>query len=82
MEAIGCLVPEFRSEKRRGHGKQLFEKMQCFYIATYLRILSCYVKLTRVLVKSIDRGGGRGIGNGSESRDFSALQVYSARHVL
>ena len=30
---------------------QLFEKTQCFYIATYLRILSCYIKLTRVLVK-------------------------------
>ena len=45
MEAMGCLVPEFRSEKCCGHGTQLFEKMQCFYVATYLRILSCYVKL-------------------------------------
>ena len=51
MEAIGCLVPEFQSEKRRGHGTQLFEKTHCFYVATYLRILSCYVTLTRVLVK-------------------------------
>ena len=30
---------------------QLFEKMQCFYVATCLGILLCYVKLTRVLVK-------------------------------
>ena len=51
MEAIGCLVPEFRSEKRRGHGTQLFEKTYCFYVATYLRMLSCYVTLTCVLVK-------------------------------
>ena len=51
MEAIGCLVPEFRSEKRRGHGTQLFKKTQCFYVATYLCILSYYITLTRVLVK-------------------------------
>ena len=29
---MGCLVPEFRSEKRRGRGTQLFEKTQCFYV--------------------------------------------------
>ena len=51
MEAIGCLVPELRSEKHCGHGMQLFEKMQCFYVATCLRILSCCIKFTRVLVK-------------------------------
>ena len=51
MEAIGCLVPELQSEKHRGRGMQLFEKMQCFCIATCLGILSCYVKSTRVLVK-------------------------------
>jgi len=55
MEAIGCLVPELRSETHRGHGTQVFEKTQCFYIVTVnckcLRILSCYVKLTCVLVK-------------------------------
>ena len=51
MEVIGCLVPEFQSERRRGREIQLFKKMQCFCVATYLRILSCYVKLTCVLVK-------------------------------
>ena len=51
MEAIGCLVPELQSEKHRGRRLQLFEKMQYFYVATCLSILSCYVKLTRVLVK-------------------------------
>ena len=51
MEAIGCFVPELRSEKHCGRGTQLFEKTQCFYVATGLCILSCYVKLTRVLVK-------------------------------
>ena len=33
MEAIGCLVPELQSEMRSGCGRQLFEKMHCFYIA-------------------------------------------------
>ena len=51
MEAIDCLVPEFRNKKHHGRGIQLFEKTQCFYFAMCLRILSCYVKLTRVLVK-------------------------------
>ena len=51
MEVIGCLVPELRSEKHRRRGTQLFKKMQCFYVATYLRILSCYIKSTCVLVK-------------------------------
>ena len=51
MEAIGCLVPELRSEKHCRHGTQLFKKMKCFYVATCLRILPCYVKLTCVLVK-------------------------------
>ena len=46
MEAIGCLVPELRSEKHHGHGTQLFNKTHCFYVATRLRILLCYVKLT------------------------------------
>ena len=51
MEAIGCLVPELRSEKHRRCGMQLFEKMQRFYVATCLGILSCHIKLTSVLVK-------------------------------
>ena len=54
MEAIGCLVPELRSEMHRGRRTQVFEKMQCFYAVTVncsLRKLSCYIKSTRVLVK-------------------------------
>ena len=51
MEAIGCLVPELQSEKHRRHGTQLFEKTQCFYVATCLRMLLCYEKLTHVFVK-------------------------------
>ena len=51
MEAIGCLVLKLQSEKHRGRGTQLFEKTQCFYIATCLRIPSCYKKLTHVFVK-------------------------------
>ena len=34
MEAIGCLVPELQSEMRSGCETQLFEKTQCFYVAT------------------------------------------------
>ena len=46
MEAISCLVPELQSEKHRGHGTQIFEKTQCFYVATCLRILLCYTTFT------------------------------------
>ena len=52
MEVIGCLVPELWSEKHHRCGTQLLENTQCFYVATCLRILSCYVKLTLVLVKT------------------------------
>ena len=45
------MVPEFRSEKHCERGTHFFEKTQCFYIATHLRILSCHVNLTHVLVK-------------------------------
>ena len=34
MEAIGCLVPELQSEMHSESGMQLFEKAQCFYVAT------------------------------------------------
>ena len=51
MEAIGCLVPKLWSKKHCGRRMQLFEKTQYFYVAMYLRILLCYVKLTQVLVK-------------------------------
>ena len=47
MEAIGCLVPELRSEEHRERETQLFEKTQCFYVATCLRILLCYVNAYR-----------------------------------
>ena len=40
-----------QSEKHRGRRTQLFEKTQCVYVATCLRILSCYEKLTHVFVK-------------------------------
>ena len=40
--AIGLLVPELQSEKHRGCGTQLFEKMQCFYIATVNFNVSVY----------------------------------------
>ena len=58
MEAIGCLVPELWSKKHRGHGTQLFEKMQCFYVSTINFNVSVYyrgyVKSTRVLVKKLE----------------------------
>ena len=49
MEAISCLIPELWNETHRKCGMQLcftyYGKFQC------LHILSCYVKLTHVLVK-------------------------------
>ena len=49
-EVIGCLVPELQSEMRSRCGTQLFEKTQCFYVATVnFNIVSR--KFTRVLVK-------------------------------
>ena len=51
MEAIGGLVPDLWSDKHRGQGMQCFEKTRCFYIAMCLHILSCYLRLTRILVK-------------------------------
>ena len=54
---IGCLVPELKSEMRRGCRMQLFEKTQCLYVATvnfnvsvYNRVTYTY-KFTRVLVE-------------------------------
>ena len=43
MEAIGCLVPELQSEMRSECGTQLFEKTQCFYVAT---VNSVYYRVT------------------------------------
>ena len=34
MEAISCLVPELHNKIRSGCRMQLFEKTQCFYVAT------------------------------------------------
>ena len=51
MEAIGCLVPELQSEMRSGCGMQLFEKTQCFYVATISLYTIVSRKFTRVLVK-------------------------------
>ena len=59
---MSCLVPELRSEKHRRHRIQLFEKTQCFYVATCLRILSCHVKLTHVLVKRLLESCQRQLG--------------------
>ena len=47
MKAIGCLVPEFRSEKCRRRGTQLFEKTQCF--------LRCYVSPYTIVLRKIDK---------------------------
>ena len=35
MEAIGCLVPELRSERHHRRGMQLFEKTQCFHVGKF-----------------------------------------------
>ena len=54
MEAIGCLVPKLQSEMHSGCATQLFEKAQCFYVATVNFIVSVYYcvhKFTCVLVK-------------------------------
>ena len=54
MEAIGCLVPKLQNEMRSGCGMQLFEKMQCFYVATVISISPYTIvsrKFTCVLVK-------------------------------
>ena len=51
MEAIGCLVPELHREMRSGCGTQLFEKTQCFYIATVSPYAIVSRKFIRVLVK-------------------------------
>ena len=57
MEAISYLVPELQNEMRSGCGTQLFEKTQCFYVATVNFNVSVYPytivlrKFTRVLVK-------------------------------
>ena len=45
MEAIGCLVPELRSEKHRGRGMQLFEKML---------FLRCYESQYTIVLRKID----------------------------
>ena len=46
MEAIGCLVPELWSEIRSGCGTQLFEKMQCFDVATVNFNVSVFYRVT------------------------------------
>ena len=56
MEAIGCLVPKCRAKsiadvecnflRKRHILRFCYDKFQC------LRILTCYVKLTHVLVRS------------------------------
>ena len=46
MEAIGCLVPELRSETHRGCGTQVFEKTQCFYVVTVNCNVSVYYRVT------------------------------------
>ena len=54
LGAIGCLVPELQSEMCSRCRTQLFEKPQCFYVAT-LNLMSLYTivsrKFTRILVK-------------------------------
>ena len=42
MEAIGYLVPELQSEMHSGCRTQLFEKKQCFYVATVNFNVSVY----------------------------------------
>ena len=51
MGAIGCLVPELQGEMQRGCRSQHFEKKQCFYVATCLQILPCYIKLMCGLIE-------------------------------
>ena len=46
MEAISCLVPELQSEMRSGCRMQLFEKTQCFYVATVNFNVSVYYRVT------------------------------------
>ena len=46
MKVIGCLVPELQSEMRSGCGTQLFEKTQCFYVATVNFNVSAYYRVT------------------------------------
>ena len=46
MEAISCLVPELQSEMRSECGTQLFEKMQCFYVAMVNFNVSIYYRVT------------------------------------
>ena len=76
MEAIGCLVPELWSEKHRGRGMQLFQKMQCFYVATCLGILSCYVKLTHVVVKKSACKSPKTVGKDSSCESEGLHCVY------
>ena len=63
MEAIGCLVPELQSKMCSGCGTQLFEKTQCFYVATVNFNVYVYTivlrKFTCVLVKKQLRGQQR-----------------------
>ena len=51
MEAIICLVPELQSKMHSRCGMQLFEKTQCFYVATVNSNVSVYYSVTCVLVK-------------------------------
>ena len=46
MEAIGCLVPELRSETHHGCGTQVIEKTQCFYAVTVNSNVSVYYRVT------------------------------------
>ena len=46
MEAIGCLVPKLQSAMRSRCGTQLFEKMQCFYVATVNFNVTIYYRVT------------------------------------
>ena len=50
IEAIGCLVPELQSEKHRRLGTQLFEKAQCFYVATVNFNVSVYYRVQHMLL--------------------------------
>ena len=48
MEAIGFLVPKLQSELRSEFGTQLFEKTQCFYVATVNFNVSVYYFVTKI----------------------------------